>query len=378
MKTLILGFILLVSSIPSYSNDWAKALNDPELKKELDKMSPEEREKAAMVFLSLMMFDQQMNKVLVHKTFSPIKLNTGKEGFIFSAKVPFITTKRIESHTETYKDIKEERIYWKVDNLTRHCGGCFKARKYPENKLQMKFYPTGSQIKFEYLLYVPDGIITVFKDSKGNQFTANEYDAQDIIDGGPGGMQNEEMLYIDNLKADVREVTMPVKIEKYELEKFQKVNIPNNPYWDFPPLRSSIDKNLKSDDHLAWLNAALKAYSNKSKLQVTLKNFRKTEYDLVYDMTASPISFALLSHIGLINPYKESKERINFYKIYTDRRDSQTTFVLGEKAEKLFKDLKAKQQPHKPDPEELKKLQEQANKIIKEEIEKKKAEKKSP
>lgn len=373
----IIPVLSLLLSLSCLSNDLMKAMQSEDVKAQFDKMSPEEREKAALVMMNMFLLDSEISKLAYSKTFTPIKLNTGKEGTSFKSKIPFVVTKRKEAPTDSYKYNSQDKVHWRVDDISRHCGGCFRAKKYPDDKLSFIFYPTESVLFIEQFIYVPGEIITILSDAQGNRFSASEYDIKDIMDGGPGSMQNEEMLFIDTLKVGTTMVTMPIKIEKLEMDYFQKGIITPDKYWDFPPLSNKRNPGLGPDDHHGWLNYAYSAYMESTSTRLDLKNFRKTEYDLAYDMTAPPQVFALLSHIGLISPYQNKEGRMDFYKVFKTRWESQMPFVLGEKVEDLFKRLKSQQPVHKPDLKEVNSMKEKAMKILAEEI-KKRREDKSP
>lgn len=355
MKALFALLLLISSSI--YAQPKNPFETDPELKAELDKMTPAEREKAAMFMLMMMEAQAGVEKKIYYRAVTPTILTTGKEGFKFKTRIPFLGVAMEKWDFADYKpnpSIREPD--YSAEHIISHCMGCFRATKFKDNQLTFTHYPTGSEFTIESFIGVPGHITTIIRDSSGRRIEVNEYYIKEMIDGGWGGMQNEELLLLDHIDFRDEVVNFPVKIEEVAFEYFMKADMDR---WDYPPFKTSFRQNFPKEDFDSWLNYAATGFLQQpAKVKVT--NIRKTEYDTVFDISTNMRTFVVLLYARLITPYLKIEQMGNFNDQYTSRWKNQTTFALGEKMEDFLKRHKATiKAPPMPEGEERKRIADQ-------------------
>lgn len=356
----MIACLLLLTTYAYAQEKVGKMFDDPELKAEMEKMTPAEREKAAMFMLMMMEAEAGVQKKIYYRSVSPSIVSTGKEGLKFSTRVPFLG---VAQENWYFTDYKENPLIRKPDymfeRVISHCGGCFRAMKFKDNRLTFTHYPAGSEFVIESFIGVPGHISTIIRDPMGKRIELNEYDFRESIDGGNGGLQNQELVLLDIINNNTDVANIPVKIENLDLEYLQKGNKEN---WDFPPFKATTQPTFAADDYESWLTYAATGFLE-SPAKVKIQNIRKTEYDTVFDISTSMRTFVLLHYVGLITPFIKIEDHGAFDTKYRNRWKNQTSFILGQDAKSFLEKWKSTiKAPPMPEGEERKKIADQLHK----------------
>lgn len=246
---------------------------------------------------------------------NPQIIKTAKEGLTFKSKIPIVVTRMSYMKVADVDPIEE----YVGMNLRLGCNECNMGKKQ-----KLIFYPIDSEFKIESFMHLNNSIQAVLKDEAGKLISIREQIFKEMVDGGSGFLQNEELILIDILKKDVDKIEHQVSIDKFSLEQ-QKIVI------ESPMIRKNDFKNL-------FKIIATEEIGTPRLLQVSEPIKTENEYETIVNISADPKTYVALLHLKIIRPYFKVQDYGLLNEKYYSRWKNNKHFVLGIPAENLMKE----------------------------------------
>lgn len=299
MFTKFLCLLLLIHTSNIFADDSkVEDLINSIDKKELEKLSPQEKQQFAMLQLMMLEMEGQVMEKAFKKTIEPKIVAPEKAGLKFKILAPIYAQKPIYHPLDEYKvnpNIKP--IDYEAISPKSNCINCFNGSKESKEFIDFIFYPTNSDFHFAEFIRFPNEIGAVIVDKNGKRVFVSKFHLPKILGERTDGNELNQIL-------SVGKEIISLTVTPNRLDHFQK-ELKEKDYWDFPYFPNKTSPSFKPDEYENWFNFAAQGFLGSRASKIFVTNIRKLEYQTIMDVQLNYDTYAFLHHAGILKHYSD-------------------------------------------------------------------------